>query len=419
VDDNPTNLEVISEALSDAGLEVAIATSGERALQQIEHCRPDLILLDVMMPGIDGFETCRRIKALEYSRSVPIIFMTALDDTTSKVKALEMGAVDYIAKPFHEQEVIARVRTHLQLHQLTKSLATQVAQKTAELQASQLQLIQQEKMSALGGLIAGVAHEINNPISCIVGNIEITQEYFQDLIGVLELYRQQFPQPGAALESCLETIDVDYLRQDLPKLIHAMQDSSERIKAISRSLRTFSRTDTDQPQLFDLHEGLDSTLMILRHRLNLASPHPAIAVVKQYGDLPLISCFPGPLNQVFMNLLANAIEAIEDGLTGLEPNPTPQKQTIQPMITLTTGVKTMGATRWATVAIADQGPGIPESVRQHIFEHLFTTKPAGKGTGLGLAIAQQIIVQQHRGTLQVDSEPGQGTVFTLCLPMEP
>jgi signal transduction histidine kinase len=410
VDDTPTNLEVISEALSDAGFDVAIATSGERALQLLERRLPDLILLDVMMPGIDGFETCRRIKANRHTCDIPIIFMTALSDTDSKVQALDLGAVDYIAKPFHEKEVIARVRTHLQLHQLTQHLTEQVAQRTAELQTSQLQLIQSEKMSALGNLVAGVAHEINNPVGCIVGNVGAVQEHISDLLGLIDLYHEQFPQPGEKITEARQTIDLNYVREDLPKLIKAMKDGGHRIKSISESLRTFSRTDSDQKQTFNLHQGIDSTLLILRHRLKANERRPNIEVITDYGPIPEIDCFPGQINQVFMNLLANAIDALDEfsqGRSYAELQAKPNQITI----------RTLMAAEQVTVIIADNGSGIPDATKARIFEHLFTTKQVGKGTGLGLAIAQQIIVEKHGGRIEVQSEPGQGAQFWIHLPL--
>jgi signal transduction histidine kinase len=410
VDDTPTNLDVISEALSDAGFDVAIATSGDRALQQLERCLPDLILLDVMMLGIDGFETCRRIKDNPRTSHIPIIFMTALADVDSKVKALDLGAVDYIAKPFHEKEVLARVRTHLQLYFLTQNLADQIAQVTADLQASQLRLIQNEKMSALGNLVAGVAHEINNPIGCITGNVDAVENSIGDLFRVIELYSQRAPKLDAEMEEELAAIDLDYLREDLPKLVKAMKDGGDRIKSISHSLRTFSRADADTQQKFDLHEGIDSTVLILRHRLKANEKRPAIAVITDYGSIPAVECFPGQLNQVFMNILANAIDALDEANQGrsyedIQANPNWIK------------IRTWTEQNQVKIAIADNGLGMTEEVKARIFDHLFTTKGVGKGTGLGLAIAQQIVVEKHGGRLEVHSALGQGTEFYITLPI--
>ncbi|BAY71870.1 trifunctional serine/threonine-protein kinase/ATP-binding protein/sensor histidine kinase [Anabaena sp. FACHB-709] len=286
----------------------------------------------------------------------------------------------------------------------------QVQQTLEDLQQAQVQMVQNEKMSALGNLVAGVAHEINNPVGCIVGNISAAQEYINDLLGVIDLYREQFPQPGRAIENELETIDLEYLREDLPKLIKAMKDGGDRIKAISESLRTFSRADSDQKQPFNLHEGIESTLLILRHRLKANQYRPAIEVVTEYSDLPLVKCFPGQLNQVFMNILANAIDALDESNPGysfaeIEANPN--------RITIRTTI----AGEQIKIAISDNGHGIPEEVKAKIFDHLFTTKGVGKGTGLGLAIAHQIIVEKHGGAIAVNSKPGIGTEFLLTLPI--
>ncbi|MBE9014503.1 response regulator, partial [Pseudanabaenaceae cyanobacterium LEGE 13415] len=309
VDDTPTNLDVISETLSDAGFKIAIATSGERALQQIDRRPPDLILLDVMMPGMDGFETCRQIKTTPQHREIPIIFMTALSDTDSKVQALELGAVDYITKPFQEREVLARVKTHLQLRQLTQDLANQVAEKTNKLRASQVQLIQFEKMSVLGELVAGIAHEINNPLGCVSTNIFSTQRGFQDLIEHLQLYQSKAS--PEIIEAHADEIDLEFLIVDLPKTLEAMQLGCDRVENLSTSLRTFSRSDRDHPVLFNLHDGIESTLLVLKHRLKTNRYRPEIQVIRNYGNIPQVKCYAGQLNQVFMNILANAIDAIE------------------------------------------------------------------------------------------------------------
>jgi signal transduction histidine kinase len=417
VDDNPTNLAVISQALRTEGWQVRIAVDGEDALSKVAQNPPELIVLDVQMPGIDGFEVCKRLKADGATSDIPIIFMTALSDTDSKVKGLALGAVDYITKPFEQQEAIARVRVHLQLRHLTQTLEEQVRDRTQalsqaleELQHSHLQVIQSEKMSALGNLVAGVAHEINNPIGCVVGNVRAVEANIRDLFGVIDLYGKHFPNPGAEIENELETVNLDYLREDLPKLVKAMRDGSDRIVSISRSLSTFSRADTDRKQAFNLHEGIDSTILILRHRLKDDEHHPEIQVLMDYGNLPLVECFPGQLNQVFMNILANAIDALDESnqgrsFTDIESNPNRIM------------IKTRLVGEQVQIYIADNGPGMPEEVRSRIFDHLYTTKTVGKGTGLGLAIAQQIIEEKHKGTIEVNSELGKGATFIIKIPV--
>jgi signal transduction histidine kinase len=289
-------------------------------------------------------------------------------------------------------------------------LYQQVQQSLTDVQQIQLQLVQSEKMSALGGLVAGVAHEINNPVGCILGNVGATQQYINDLLGLLDLYAGQFPEPGPDIEEELEDIDLDYVREDLPKLMRAMKDSGDRIKSISQSLRTFSRADTDTKQTFNLHEGIDSTVLILRHRLKANGQRPDIEVVANYGDIPEINCFPGQLNQVFMNILANAIDAFDEASQhrSLEV----LKANLQRII-IRTGVED----NWLKITIADNGPGIPAEIQANIFDHLFTTKEVGKGTGLGLAIARQIVEDKHGGSLVVHSEAGQGTEFRIQLPL--
>ena len=411
VDDNPTNLSVLSAALKAAGYKVRMAVDGEDALAQVTRHRPELILLDIEMPKMDGFETCRRLQANPATQAIPVIFMTALADTENKVKGLSLGAVDYITKPFEEAEVLARVKVHWRLKRLTESLEQQVGDRTLALQQAQLQLVQQEKLSALGQLVAGVAHEINNPIGCIVGNVNAAQDYIKDLLNLIALYRAKFPQPGKEIEDELEALDLEYVREDLPKLIQAMKDGGDRIKSISQSLRTFSRADSDIKQPFNIHEGIDSTILILRHRLKANDYRPAIKVVTNYGQLPKIACFPGQLNQVFMNILANAIDAIDEsnhGRSFAEIQANPNQITI----------RTMVESEQVKIAIADNGKGIPEDVKPRIFDHLFTTKNVGKGTGLGLAIARQIIVEKHGGRLEVNSTPGQGAEFAISIPVK-
>ena len=410
VDDTPTNLDVISEALSDAGYTVAIATSGERALKQLERRSPDLILLDVMMPGIDGFETCQRLKANPKTCDIPVIFMTALSDADSKIKGFEVGAVDYITKPFQEREVLARVKTHLQLSFLTQNLEQQVSEKNALLQASQLQLIQTEKMSALGNLVAGIAHEINNPVGFLGGNIQPALNYINDLFGLIDLYQQKHPQPDAEIKAEMEQIDLEYIREDLPKLVGSMKEGVKRIRDVSTSLRTFSRADSDRPVPCNIHDGIDSTIMILKHRLKADDTHPEIEVMKNYSDLPQVECYAGQLNQVFMNLLSNAIDAFDESNKGESDHDIAHK------IKITTELSS--DLKQVLIYIEDNGVGMSQALQEQIFDDFFTTKDVGKGTGLGLAIANQIVVQKHHGDITVQSVLGSGTEFIITLPVK-
>ncbi|WP_242038151.1 GAF domain-containing protein [Tolypothrix sp. FACHB-123] len=294
----------------------------------------------------------------------------------------------------------------------TRQQATQLEQTLQHLQETQLQLVQNEKMSALGNLVAGVAHEINNPVSFIAGNLNPAENYVQDLFGLIDLYQENLPNPSEDIQAEIEAIDLEYLREDLPKLIDSMKLGVERIRDISTSLRTFSRADRDYKVPFNLHEGIDSTILILKHRLKPNQHRPAIEVVKDYGDLPLVECFAGQLNQVFMNLLANAIDALDESNIGrsfADIQTNPNQITIQTFLT--------EDKQHVLIRITDNGVGMTEEVKQRIFDYLFTTKQVGKGTGLGLAIARQIVVERHGGTLKVDSILGQGTEFTIMMPI--
>ncbi|MBD2200727.1 MULTISPECIES: hybrid sensor histidine kinase/response regulator [Calothrix] len=419
VDDNPNNLKVLAEAILGCGWKALMATDGESAIEQTEYAHPDLILLDVMMPGIDGFETCRRLKANPHTQNTPVIFMTALADATDKVKGLEIGAVDYITKPFQQEEVIARLKLHLKISHLTRTLEHRVQERTAQLtksvqdlQQTQLQLVQSEKMSTLGQLVAGIGHEINNPVGFISGNCSHIEQYMNDLLRLINLYQEKLPDPDPDIDDLVEEIDLDYLTEDLPKLLASMNQGINRLKEMSLSLRTFARSDISSKIDYQIHEGIDSTLMLLQHRLKGNGDRSAIKVVKQYNELPPIACYPGQLNQVFMNIIANAIDAFEecnDNQHALQTTTKPQT------ITVTTSVDAQAET--VTISIQDNGPGMVPEVLARIFEPSFTTKPVGKGTGLGLAISHQIIVSKHNGQINCLSHPGQGTSFIITLPI--
>lgn len=280
-----------------------------------------------------------------------------------------------------------------------------------KLQTAQLQTVQNEKMATLGNLVAGVAHEINNPIGFLNGSINNAEDYIQDLFEHLAIYQKQQP-PTEAVQESAEEVDLDFLLEDFPKLLKSMRGATDRIKVISTSLRTFSRADREHTVSADLHEGLDSTLLILKYRFKANEYRPAIEVIKDYGDLPEVACFPGQLNQVFMNILANAIDmfdemALETTFEDLESHP--QKVMLQTAVA--------ADQKAVEVCISDNGKGMSEAVKSRIFENLFTTKAVGKGTGLGMAIAHKIVVEAHGGAITVHSKPRQGSEFCIRLPL--
>ncbi len=280
-----------------------------------------------------------------------------------------------------------------------------------DLQQAQLQIVQSEKMSALGNLVAGVAHEINNPVGFLAGNIQPALDYITDLLGLINLIQQKYPQLDPEVEAEIEAIELDYIREDLPNLVGSMREGVKRIKEISTSLRTFSRADKDYPVACNIHEGIDSTIMILKHRLKAKEKRPEIQVIKNYGNLPKIECYAGQLNQVFMNIIANAIDALDEKNEGqimdeIQENPN--------QITVKTSVEN----HQVKISIADNGKGMSAEVKAKIFDHLFTTKLVGKGTGLGLAIARKIVVEKHKGSISVNSEIGVGTELIIFLPLK-
>lgn len=290
--------------------------------------------------------------------------------------------------------------------------ALELEKTLAELQKAQTHLIQNEKMSSLGQLVAGIAHEINNPINFIFGNLTYVEEYTQDLLTLLHLYQTIYPQPTAVLQHAIADQDVGYIVADLSKILKSMRVGTERIREIVKSLRTFSRLDESEFKAVDIHDGIESTFMILSHRFKAKPGHPGIHIIKKYGDLPAVKCYPSQLNQVVMNLLSNAIDALEDRIKQEVAGVNPQPQTL-PTIQIQT--ECISAETIA-IRISDNGLGIPIAIRHRIFDPFFTTKPVGQGTGMGLAISYQLIVDKHQGQLKVNTESGKGTEFIIEIP---
>ncbi|MFH7026701.1 MAG: PAS domain S-box protein [Heteroscytonema crispum UTEX LB 1556] len=327
----------------------------------------------------------------------------------SEVELL-LAVADQLAIAIDQAELYKQSRTAAQIAQ---DKAQQLQKALHKLASTQAQLIQTEKMSSLGQLVAGIAHEINNPVSFIYGNLTHASEYTEELLDLVKLCQQHCAQSSPEIQAKIKAIDLDFISEDLPKLLNSMRMGADRISKIVLSLRNFSRLDEADMKLVDIHEGIDNTLMLLQQRLRATPEHPKIQVIKKYDNLPLVECYAGQLNQVFMNLLTNAIDSLEESLVNDTTTNNQQLTTNNPQICIHTEIQ--GNT--VAIHIADNGRGITEELQQRLFDPFFTTKPVGKGTGMGLSISYQIVVEKHRGKLQCISEPGQGAEFIITIPL--
>lgn len=395
-------------------------------VEQAEELRMQIVIVSMMLSV-----AMAATLAVMTSRAIA----RPLTSVTELAKAVVQESNFALRSPISTQDEVGSLATSLNqlvqwigeythaLEQARHTLEQRVEERTQdltealqELRQTQSQLIQSEKMSSLGQLVAGIAHEVNNPINFIYGNLKHADEYSQNLLELIQLYRQQYPHPTSVVQTYIEAIDLDFIREDLPKLLASMQMGTERIRQIVLSLRNFSRLDEAEMKPVDIHEGIENTLLILNNRLR-----QGIRLIKEYGDIPLVECYPAQLNQVFMNLIANAIDALEKYRmpdarcqTDNAPSSTFNSQILNPVIAIRTEQVDQDH---VSIQVCDNGSGIPPDIQAKLFDPFFTTKPVGKGTGLGLSICYQII-EKHQGKISVISEAGQGTKFTILLPLK-
>jgi len=402
---------MLDDTLTINGHATRTFSSGTLVLQAVQEELPDLIMLDIIMPEMDGFEVCRHLKENEDTRYIPVVLVSSLKEKPMMLKGIAAGADDFISKPYDTMEILLRTRNLLMvkryqdflkehsgiLEQEVRLRTEELEKVIAELKSTQQQMLQQEKMASIGQLTAGIAHELNNPIGFIASNIATLGKYCDKLLKYMEAQQKallpELPDPDSSkqLHALRRQMKIDHIVKDIPEMNRETMEGVERIKSIVRDLKCFSRIDEAGQKLADINKCLDSTLNIAHNELKYKT-----TVILEYGELPQLRCYPQQLNQVFMNLLVNAAQAIDT----------------QGVVT----VRTRHEGDLIYVAISDTGSGIQQEVKEHIFKPFFTTKESGKGTGLGLSISNEI-VRNHGGEIRVSSEPGKGSTFTVILPL--
>lgn len=424
IDDQPIVAESIRRLLaSEPGIQLFYCQHAQQAIPMAVQVRPTVILQDLVMPEVDGLLLIKFLRANPATSTIPVIVLSTRDESVIKAEAFASGANDYLVKIPDPIEFIARLTYHstayenlLKRHEAermrayNRELQRRVADRTAELEKTlvelkhaQTRIIQEEKMSGLGQLVSGVCHELNNPVSFIQGNLAPAQEYCEDLIRLVNLYQDSYPEPPETIQALIDEMDLEFVTEDFTSLLGSLKNGAERISSIVLSLRNFSRLDEVEIKSVDIHEGIEHSLLLLGSRIQ------SIKVVKDYGlDAP-VDCLPGNLNQVFMYILSNAVDALKED-TYPEHSCNLQPPTIH--------IHTQAIDeQTALIRFTDNGPGIAQEVMSRIFDPFFTTKPVGEGTGLGLSLSYQIITEYHGGSLECESTPGQATSFTIKIPL--
>lgn len=377
------------------------------AIDYLRRDRFDVVLLDLSLPDSFGLDTLRTLQ--DFIPDIPVVVLTGADDRELALQAMATGAQDYLVKDRISAQLLERSIRYAIERKKAETHVIRALEQERELQ--QLKLIHSDKLASLGQLVASVAHEISNPVHFIFANLTHIDRCTQDLLDLIALYQQGYSHNAPKIQDKIEEIDLDFLKEDLPKMLDSMQMGAERLGELVLTLRNFSRLDAAEMKPFNIHEGIDSTLLILHDRLKASSGCAAIQVIKDYGNLPLVECYAGQLNQVFMNLLSNAIDALHQQNSASSKN---GSENFRPTITIRT--RTLESNR-VGISIKDNGPGMSESIQTKIFDPFFTTKEVDEGTGLGLSISYQIVVEKHGGQFHCISAPGQGSEFLLKIPI--
>lgn len=413
VDDTPDMAALIRAVVEDQGYDVSVASDGQQALEIASAEHPDAVLLDVMMPGMNGMEVLRRLKSDTTLRTIPVLLVTAKGDEKDVIAGLDEGADDYVTKPFKHEILAARMRSAVrtkQDHESLVKLNQDLQREIHERERMQQELAQAKQLESVGHLAAGIAHEINTPAQYVGDNIRFLKEVFADLNNLIISFDELLQGAKensvdadlvAKVETAAQKADIDYLTEEVPKAIDQSLEGIGRVARIVRAMKEFSHPSSDEKQPADLNRLLDSTLTVSRNEWK----YVADLKTDYDPDLPLVPCLAGEFNQAVLNLVVNASQAIAD----IVGDGSRERGTIT--------VRTRLAKQWAEIRIEDTGTGIPENARDKVFDHFFTTKDVGKGTGQGLTITHSIIVEKHGGTITFETAVGRGTTFIIRLPI--